>query len=62
MKADQVTKALRQKFLDEGERLVFWRDGKGDFVFLEVVEGSVVKKQHASVQNVGLGLGFRRRS
>lgn len=31
MKADQVTKALRQKFLDEGERLVFWRDGKGDF-------------------------------
>lgn len=31
MKSDQVTKALRQKFLEEGERLVFWRDGKGDF-------------------------------
>lgn len=31
MKADQVTEALKRKFLDEGERLVFWHDARGEF-------------------------------
>ena len=31
MKADQVDQALRRKFLDEDERLVFWNDPPGDF-------------------------------
>ncbi|MEZ4281616.1 MAG: BREX-1 system phosphatase PglZ type A [Myxococcota bacterium] len=32
MKAEQVEKALRQKFLTENERLVFWHDPNGEFV------------------------------
>jgi uncharacterized protein (TIGR02687 family) len=32
MKADQIDQALRQKFIDEGERLVFWNDPERDFV------------------------------
>ena len=31
MKADQVDQALRQRFLDEGHRLVFWHDPQGEF-------------------------------
>ena len=31
MKADQVDKALHQKFVAEGERLVFWHDTEGEF-------------------------------
>ena len=31
MKADQVDEALRQKFIDEGQRLVFWNDESGEF-------------------------------
>lgn len=31
MKAEQVDQALRQKFVDEGERLVFWHDENGEF-------------------------------
>lgn len=32
MKAEQVDQALRQRFVLEGERLVFWHDEKADFV------------------------------
>lgn len=31
MKAEQVDKALRQKFVAEGARLVFWHDASGEF-------------------------------
>ena len=31
MKADQVDQALRQKFLADNERIVFWDDSKGEF-------------------------------
>ena len=31
MKAEQVDKALRQKFITEGARLVFWHDPNGEF-------------------------------
>jgi uncharacterized protein (TIGR02687 family) len=32
MKAEQVDQALRQKFIEEGERLVFWNDPGCDFI------------------------------
>ena len=32
MKAEQVDQALHQKFVTEGERLVFWHDPNGEFV------------------------------
>ena len=32
MKADQVDQALRQKFIADGERLVFWHDRNGEFL------------------------------
>ncbi len=31
MKAEQVDRALHQKFVTEGERLVFWHDPNGEF-------------------------------
>ena len=31
MKAEQVDTALRQKFISEDERLVFWHDPNGEF-------------------------------
>ena len=31
MKTEQVDQALRQKFISEGERLVFWHDLNGEF-------------------------------
>ena len=31
MKAEQVDQALHQKFIEEGERLVFWHDENGEF-------------------------------
>ncbi|MDP6650668.1 MAG: BREX-1 system phosphatase PglZ type A, partial [Gammaproteobacteria bacterium] len=31
MKAEQVDQALEQKFLSDGQRLVFWHDGAGEF-------------------------------
>ena len=31
MKAEQVDQALQQKFVSEGERLVFWHDANGEF-------------------------------
>ncbi|MCK5691177.1 BREX-1 system phosphatase PglZ type A, partial [Myxococcota bacterium] len=31
MKAPQINQALHQKFITEGERLVFWHDPKGEF-------------------------------
>ena len=31
MRAEQVDKALKQKFVTEGERLVFWHDADGEF-------------------------------
>ena len=39
MKAEQVDQALRQKFIDEGERLVFWHDPNGEFS--DYVEGGL---------------------
>ena len=32
MKAEQINKALAQKFFAEGERVVFWHDKDGEFV------------------------------
>lgn len=31
MKAEQVNQALEQKFIEDGARLVFWHDAKGEF-------------------------------
>ena len=31
MKAEQIDQALQQKFVREGERLVFWHDPNGEF-------------------------------
>ena len=39
MKAEQVDQALHQKFVTEGERLVFWHDPNGEFS--DYVESSV---------------------
>ena len=39
MKAEQVDQALRQKFVTEGERLVFWHDPNGEFT--DYVEGGL---------------------
>ena len=32
MKAEQIDQALCQKFITEGERLVFWNDSSAEFV------------------------------
>ena len=39
MKAEQVDQALHQKFVTEGERLVFWHDPNGEFT--DYVEGGL---------------------
>ena len=39
MKAEQVDQALHQKFVTEGERLVFWHDPHGEFA--DYVEGGL---------------------
>ena len=39
MKAEQVDRALHQKFVTEGERLVFWHDPNGEFA--DCVEGGL---------------------
>ena len=39
MKAEQVDRALHQKFVTEGERLVFWHDPNGEFA--DYVEGGL---------------------
>ena len=42
MKAEQVDKALHQKFVTEGERLVFWHDPNAEFA--EYVEGGLAEE------------------
>ena len=39
MKAEQVDQALKQKFVNEGARLVFWHDKNGEFA--EYVAGGL---------------------
>ena len=39
MKAEQVDQALRQKFVAEGARLVFWHDSNGEFA--DYVDGGL---------------------
>lgn len=39
MKAEQVDQALRQKFVTEGQRLVFWHDPNGEFT--DYVDGGL---------------------
>ena len=51
MKAEQVDQALRQKFVGEGARLVFWHDENGEFA--EYVAGGL-PKELAAVQVLDL--------
>ena len=52
MKAHQVDQALRQKFIEEGERLVFWNDPESDFV--EYVASGLPKELEAvTILDVG---------
>ncbi len=52
MKASQVDQALSQKFVKEGERLVFWHDSNGEFA--DYVEGGLTG-DIASVQVLDVG-------
>ena len=62
MKAEQVDKALHQKFVTEGERLVFWHDPNSEFA--DYVEngltGEIADVQVLDVEKVG-GLSAKLR-
>jgi len=51
MKAHEVDKALRKKFVTEGHRLVFWHDTDGEFV--EYVQSGLPEDLDAQVLDVG---------
>ena len=51
MKAEQVDKALHQKFFIEGKRLVFWHDAEGEFAeYVSGVLGGDLVGELAGVQ------------
>ena len=62
MKAEQVDRALRQKFVTEGERLVFWHDPNGEFeAYVEGgLAGDIADVQVLDVHEVG-GLSAKLR-
>ena len=55
MKADQVEKALKQKFVAEGHRLVFWHDTDGEFAAYVAsgMTGDLAEVQVLDVSQVG---------
>ena len=55
MKAEQVDKALRQKFVTEGARLVFWHDPNGEFTDYVAagLTGDIADVQVLDVAEVG---------
>ena len=62
MKAEQVDKALQQKFVTEGARLVFWHDPSGEFADYVAggLEGAVAHVQVLDVAETG-GLSAKLR-
>lgn len=62
VKAEQVDKALRQKFVSEGARLVFWRDPNGEFADFVAggLAGDISDVQVLDVAEVG-GLSAKLR-
>ena len=62
MKAEQVDQALQQKFVTEGERLVFWHDPNGEFAdyVAEGFAGDIADVQVLEVAEMG-GLSAKLR-
>jgi uncharacterized protein (TIGR02687 family) len=55
MKAEQVDQALQQKFVADGERLVFWHDPNGEFAEYvgEILSGDISDVQVLDVAQTG---------
>ena len=55
MKAEQVDQALRQKFVSEGARLVFWHDENAEFVeyIADGLTGEIAQVQVLDLRKVG---------
>ena len=62
MKAEQIDQALKQKFVSEGERLVFWHDANGEFAdyVADGLNGSLADVQVLDVATTG-GLSAKLR-